>query len=174
VTCGREITVVYGADGSLEGRLAELAAVLGAAGWSDRRRDTTVPLRDLSQYGPPRWSLDWSPVEGFSLPALLETMPPDRRIPLKGWPDMRIGWTTRGKPAGLVTATTLGRGAPRTATATYQPVEVGGDDVGDLAARALARHEHAVAIRIKIDYYLDMNVNVRPGRLRKRLLPVWS
>jgi hypothetical protein len=51
-------------------------------------------------------------------------------------------------------------------------VEVGGADVGDLTVQAPARHQHAIAIQIKIGYYLNTNVNARPGRLRKRLLPV--
>lgn len=174
VTCSREIIVVYGLDDRLDGRLAELAAVLGAAGWGDRDGDSTVPMRDLDQREPPVWPVDWSPVEGFSLPAVLETMPPYRRFPLKRWLDMGIGWVSRGKPAELVTTTAGGRpgGDPHAATPVYQPVEVGGADVGDLAGQALARHQHAIAIRIKIDYYLNTNVNARPGRLRKRLLPV--
>jgi hypothetical protein len=173
VTCSREITVVYGVDGSLGRRLAELAAVLGAAGWGERQADTTVPLRDLDRREPPEWSVDWSAVAGFRLPALLETMPPVRRFPLKRWLDMGIGWVSRGQPADLVTTTAGGRpGDPRAATATYQPVEIGGAEVTGLASQALARHQHAIGIRIQICYYLNANVNARPGRLRKRLLPV--
>ena len=78
-----------------------------------------------------------------------------------------------GEPAELVTTTAAERPFDvRAASATYQPVQVSGADVGDLAGQALARHEHAIAIRIRIDYYLNTNVNTRPGRLRKRLLPV--
>jgi len=58
-------------------------------------------------------------------------------------------------------------GDPRTATPVCQPVEVGGADVGDLTVQALARHQRAIAIRIKIGYYLNTNVNARPGRLQK-------
>ena len=174
VTCTREITVVYGLDGGLDGRLAELAAVLAAAGWGDRDGDTTLPLPDLDRCEPPKWPVSWSPVEGFGLPAVLETMPPDRRFPLNRWLEMGIGWVSRGRPAELVTTTAGGwhSGDPRTATPVCQPVEVDGADVGDLTVQALARHQHAIAIRIKIGYYLNTNVNARPGRLRKRLLPV--
>ena len=84
VTCTREITVVYGLDDGLDGRLAELAAILGAAGWGDRDGDTTVPMRDLDQREPPKWSIDWSPVEGFSFPAVLETMPPGPQVRAEG------------------------------------------------------------------------------------------
>jgi hypothetical protein len=178
LTCTREVTAVYGIDGNLDARLADLAAVLGRAGWGDRQGDTTVPLRDLGHSPPPTWSVDWSPVAGFGLPAVLETMPPTRRFSLKSWLEMGIGWISRGKPtAELVTTRASGlTGELRTTTATYHPVEVSGADPGDLAGRALARHEHVIAIRIKIYYYLDSNVNAAPGRLRKRLLPVpaWS
>ena len=95
VTCSREVTVVYGLDGLLQDRLTELAAAIGAAGWGDRHGDTTVPLRDLGRAKPPEWSIDWSPVAGFALPAVLETMPPARQFPLKRWLDMGIGWISR-------------------------------------------------------------------------------
>jgi hypothetical protein len=173
LTCDREVTVVYGLDGELDARLAELAAVLGRAGWGDRQGDTTVPLRDLGHSQPPAWSIHWSPVAGFGLPATLETMPPPEQVRL----EMGMGWISRGEPGDLETTRAGGRpGDPRAATATYQPVEVGGSDVGDLADRALARHQHAIAIRIGIGYYRNWNVNARPGRPRKRLLPVpaWS
>ena len=172
VTCTREITAVYGADGRLDAALAELAAALGAAGWGARGGETTAPL-DLGRREPPEWPVRWSPGPGLGLPAGLETMPPDRRFPLSRWLDMGIGWISRGQHAELVTTTAGGRsGAARTATATYHPVEAGGPEVRDLAGRALARHEHAVAVRIGIVYYLNSNVNAAPGRLRKRLLPV--
>jgi hypothetical protein len=174
LTCTREVTAVYGLDGNLDARLAELATVLCRAGWGDRQSDTTVPLRDLAHRQPPRGHVNWSPADGVCLPAVLETMPPPRQVRL----EMGIGWISRGKPtAELVTTRAGGRpGAPRAATATYRPVEVGGSDVGDLADRALARHQHAIAIRISTGYYQNWNVNVRPGRPRKRLLPVpaWS
>jgi hypothetical protein len=70
----------------------------------------------------------------------------------------------------------MAAGPPPGRRPAYQPVEVGGSDVGDLADRALARHQHAIAIRISVGYYLNWNVNARPRRPRKRLLPVpaWS
>jgi hypothetical protein len=170
--CDRDVTAVYGFDGNLDARLAELAAVLGRAGWGDHQGDTTVPRHDLGRRPPPAWPIDWSPVPGFGLPAVLATMPPPEQVRL----EMGIGWISRGKPtAELVTTRASGRsGDPRAATATYQPVDVGGSDVGDLADRALARHQHAIAIRISTGYYRNWNVNARPGRPRKKLLPVRS
>lgn len=172
VTCSREVTVVYGLDGRLQDRLGGLAVALGAAGWGSRDGDTTVPLRALGRDRPPEWPVNWSPVPGFALPAMLETMPPARRFPLKRWLGMGIGWISRGEPADLVTTTaTSGQAGLRAATATAQPVEISGSDVTGLAGQALARHEHAIAIRITIGYYLNANINARPGRLRKRVLP---
>jgi hypothetical protein len=173
VTCCREVTVVYGFDGSLPGRLAGLAAALGAAGWGASA--DTIPLRDLDQRKRPVEQVTWSPTEGFGLPAGLATMPPDRRFPLTGWLYMTIDWASRGQSPELVT--TRERhwpDDPRAGTATYQPVQVADADVGRLAGQALEQHEHAVAIRIEVTYYLNSNVNARPGRLRKRLLPVWN
>jgi hypothetical protein len=173
VTCRREVTVVYGFDGGLPGRLAELATVLAAIGWGDSHDGSTVVLRDLNRREPPVWPLTWSPAAAFGPPAGLETMPPDRRFPLNRWLRMGIGWASRGEPPLLTTTREGARpGDPRTATVTYQPVEVAGNGVDRLAGQALDRHEHAVAIRIEVTYYLNANVNARPGRLRKRLLPV--
>jgi hypothetical protein len=48
--CGREVTVVYGFDGDLPGRLAGLAEALAAAGWGEMGHGGAwVPLRDLSR-----------------------------------------------------------------------------------------------------------------------------
>jgi hypothetical protein len=171
LTCTREVTAVYGLDGRLDARLAELAAVIGRAGWGGHQSDSTVPRPGLGRSPPPAWPVDWSPAAGVSLPPVLGTRPPGQQVRL----DMGIGWISRGAPASLVTTRASGSADdPRAATATYQPVEVGGSDVGDLADRALSGHQHAIAIRISVGYYSNWNVNARPGRPRKRLLPVWS
>jgi hypothetical protein len=76
-----------------------------------------------------------------------------------------------GLPASRDQARALGwPGNLRAASALYQPVEIGGTSIGQLTAQALARHEHAAAIRIKICYY--PNVTTGQQRLRRRLLPV--
>jgi hypothetical protein len=49
----------------------------------------------------------------------------------------RLGW-----PADLASA-----------NAVYRPVEISDTSVADLAERAVARHQHAVAIRIAVEYY---------------------
>jgi hypothetical protein len=173
VTCCREVTVVYGCDGSLSARLAELASVLGSAGWGDSSDDGTAPIRDLDRRKRPVRQVNWAPVQDFGLPAGLEAMPPERRFPLNRWLYMTISWVSRGKSLVLVWAGERSRpGDPRTGTPTHQPVEVADTGVDQMAGRALERHEHAIAIRIELTYYLNANVNARPKRLRKRLLPI--
>jgi len=195
--CSREVTAVYGFDGSLPAGLAGLAAALAAAGWGEGGSGGAwVPLRDLARRQvpdylpePPVWPGRWSPVPGLGVPPGLELASLHTYQDARGWLDMGIGWASRGPQAELVT-TRAGqdpgdRGLParrdqaralgwpddlRAASALYQPVEIGGTGVDQLAARALARHEHAAAIRIKIHYY--PNVTTGQRRLRRRLLPV--
>lgn len=166
--------VIYGCDGALSDRLADLAAVLGAVGWGERSGDSTVPLPDMPERDPPAWPLDWSPAGGLGFPAGLETgPPPDHLDSIRRWVEMGIGWISRGQPTGVLSTGGL-RWTPedRTATPVSQPVEVSGEGADRLAARALERHQHAIAIQVEIRYYVNFNVNARPGRLRKRLLPV--
>jgi hypothetical protein len=164
LTCERGITVVYGLDGSLGGRLAELAAALPAAGWDTTR--STGPDLDRK---PAIWGVSWSPGTGVPLPAVLETMPPEHRRPLHL--HMRISWVSRGDWLGQMSA---GQAGPPAATATYRPVEITGTDPEQLAAQALARHEHAIAISVLVPYYQNANVNAQPYRLRRKALPAWE
>ncbi len=119
-------------------------------------------------------------------PELAAGMPrfPERR------PEMGIGWASRGQAAELHAS--LGglpgcRGEPadrdqarrlgwpedlRTANPIYQPVELAGASVDSLASRALALHQHAIAIRIELGYYPNLNPAAPEYRPRKRLLPV--
>ncbi len=161
VWCTRDVTGVYGADGNLPDILAELRAALGRVGWTipDDRADF-----GKSQWEPVLWPFRLSD-EAPGPPAGLHTIP-------SGQPEMGIGWTSRGQPPAI--RTTMGNDPePPIATAVYQPVEVAGTGVDRLASQVLARHQHAIAIRIGILYYYNGNANAEPGRLRKRLLPVW-
>jgi hypothetical protein len=173
VSCDRAVTVVYGFEGSVPGRLDDLAVALVAAGWGNRRGQTVLPA-SLGQSPPPAWPLEWSPVPALGLPPGLERIPPDRTLGLNHRLDMGIGWISRGEPAAELTTTRqLGwPGDPRVATPLHRPVEVSGPDVAELAARALEKHPHAVAIRIEVGYYLNVNTDAGNGRLRKRLRPV--
>lgn len=174
VRCSREVTVVYGFDGHLTGRLAELAAALAAAGWTYPYGDLTNAASPAAQGASIAWPLSWAPVPRLRLPDNLKTMPPYRRLPLERWLDMGVGWASQGGAANLRTTTARNwPGDLRTATSTYRPVEVSGTSIADLASRALAGHDHALAIRVEVTYYLNTNINARPGRLRKRLRPVW-
>jgi hypothetical protein len=174
VTCRRNVTVVYGFDGPLPGQLSELTAVLSAAGWGDRHEGTTAVLQDLNRRERPVQGVAWSPAQGHRLPAGLETMPPGRTLPLTRWLSLGIDWVSRGAPALQEPSLYGGRPVdPLAATATCQPVQVDGADAGRLTSQALERHEHAVAVCIEMTYYLNANANARPGRLRKRLLPVF-
>ena len=173
VTCRRESTVVYGFDGSLRGSLTQVADGVRAAGWGEWRGEPEAAVPDMAGRTPPVWPLAWAPVPGFALPDGLETMPPDRRFPVESWLRMGIGWASRGEAADLVTTRETSRtGDPRAATATYRPVNIAGDDTRQLTAHAMARHEHALAIRVDITYYKNPNVNARPGRMRKKMFPV--
>lgn len=112
VGCGREVTVVYGFDGTLPGRLAGLAVALATAGWGeDGYGGAWVPLRDLarpqrSKYlpEPPVWPCRWSPVGGLALPPGLELESIHSYRADRGWLDMGLGWASRGEQAELVTS----------------------------------------------------------------------
>jgi hypothetical protein len=133
-------------------------------------------VSELGLYESVMWPFHWSAVEGLGLPDGLDTMP----IPFSwregttSWLVMGVGWASRGQPARLRTTLESARcGDPRARTALYQPVEVSGTGADRLASQALAQHQHAIAIRTEIVHYMNFNVNAEPGRLRKRLLPVW-
>lgn len=87
---------------------------------------------------------------------------------------MSIAWTTAEERAELNTER-VGIWRPadiKTATLIYQPVAVDDASIAELAERALAAHEHVLAMRIGIDYYLNTNVRAPGQRVPKRLLPV--
>jgi hypothetical protein len=164
VRCKREVTVVYGTDGNLDDRLAELRDVLSATGWTI---DDHMVLFGVTLGESLMWPFAWSAPDGLSPSPSLAITP---ALML----DMGVGWASRGRPPGLKTSRETSRsGDPRIATVLYQPVDVGGTSVDRLASEALARHQHAIAIRIGEDYYYNYNVNAKPDRLRKRLLPRW-
>jgi hypothetical protein len=138
------------------------------------------------------------------VPAVLKTIPydpglaerrPDLAVGMprfpERWPEMGIGWASRGQAAELHTSPGAPgyRGEPadrdqtrrlgwpgdlRTANAVYQPVELAGASVDSLASQALALHQHAIAIWIGIGYYPNLNPAAPEYRPRKRLLPVWG
>jgi hypothetical protein len=171
VECHRTVTAVYGADGPLTARLADLGTFLGSAGWGDFFSYGAihfVPEGTLEVQHPPVSGL-W---QQAPLPAGTEAVPPAgvhlARLVQVGWtsrgqpPDPR--WTLDGtwRPAGPV--------PPETASRYWHPVETDDADISVLAARALAGHEHAIAIGIPICYYF--NPDVRRSPIRRSLFPV--
>jgi hypothetical protein len=163
VWCRRDVTGVYGADGNLPDILAELRVALGRAGWAieDHRVDFGMSL-----WKPVMWPFHPSG-DALGPPAGQESLTSEEL-------NLGVGWTSRGQLPEVEThEETMRRGNPRIATAIYQPVEVEGAGVDHLVGLALARHQHAIAIRIGILYYYNGNANAKPGRLPTRLRPVW-
>lgn len=145
VSCTRKVTVVYGADGSLDDRLAELRAALSAAGWTIAE-DRILSV--MAQAGPFTWPVMWSVYDRRGI--------------------VSVGWASRGQPPEPWTGWIRPQNRRiRVPTVSYQPIEVDGTDIDSLARQTLARHQHAIAIQIQIDYY----ENSDPDGLRKKLLP---
>jgi hypothetical protein len=191
VRCERDVTVVYGFDGRLSARLSVLGEALAAAGW--REGGTVVSLPELSARSgrgelPLDVHLDWSPLPGIGL-APGQSPTGESYTVGDGWVEMGIGWISReesaaelrtfrfgqpgdrGRTANLEEARQLGWPADLTAAnIIYQPVEVSPAGLDELAARAVARHEYAIAIRITGHYY--PNAEARDERLPRRLRPI--
>jgi hypothetical protein len=175
--CTRQVVRVYGADGSLAARLDDLVGALAAAGWGRPDGAVTVPLQDLTGVVPPVRTVAWRPTAGAGAPAGLDSLYPAQRLPTWQRAGMNIWWGSRGwpywdarTPLGAVT-----RARAMRASALFQPVEMTPPEHADPIARALDGHEHAIVLGIDCTYYLNPNVNARPGRIRKRLIPVrWA
>jgi hypothetical protein len=192
VRCEREVTAVYGFDGSLPDRLTGLITALAAAGWQEN--SVWTPLRDFARGGglgelpkPPYERLRWSPVPGLGPPQALNLAGDSYPID-DGRAELAIGWISRGQPAELLSTRFFpqpGDHGPTanldwakplrwpadlaSANAVYRPVEISEAGVSDLAGRAVARHEHAVAIRIAVEYYYPKPAAT--ARLRYGLRP---
>ena len=165
--CIREVCVVYGVDGGLQTRRTELANVLIPAGWGDDR----FYSQDFPVSIPEFWGISWSAGHRSQLPAILQTTPPHHTHPMSL--HMRIAWVSRGQPAEDLSASLGSGNRPPTATAIYRPVDISGTDFMLTARQALTRHEHAIALKMVLYYYGNSNVNARPHRVRKRLVPAW-
>lgn len=173
--CRRSETAIYGADGPLSARLAELGAVLGHAGWADffSYGAASIPAGSLQSQRPPVTG-QW---QSASAPGGPEAVPP---AGVRQGRQLTVGWTSRGQPPDPQW-TLDGRWhqgqppapePPRTASRYCQPVDCRYADTEALAADALSSHEHAIALRIGICYYL--NPDVRRFPMRKRILPTAS
>jgi len=170
--CRRSETAIYGADGPLPGRLADLGTVLGHAGWADffSYGTPSIPAGSLQTHRPPVTG-QWQPASASGGP---EAVPP---AGVRQSRQLTVGWASRGQPPDpqwtLDGRWHQGQPAspepPTTASRHCQPVDCRYADTEALAADALSRHEHAIALRIGICYYL--NPDVRRFPMRKRILP---
>jgi hypothetical protein len=166
VICTRRIWAAYGCDGHLQSRLTELSSTLRAIGWGNLRGGSWDVRGGL---GGPSASqmrtLSWGPGGGLAheLPSLA-----GQSDVLRESANMYVSWADRTDPGDIV-APRSARGAdPAHASLLYQPVEVGGEDEGVLAAQALLRHENTIIVGLQADYYRNANVNIEPDRLPKR------
>lgn len=172
VQCQRVLLRIYGADGPLPGRLRELARAIGAAGWGTLDGDATIPLAGLARQDPPTRPISWRPVPGFGLPEGLQLIPVARQFPSWRWIHMQIGWASRGQSARAVTLLSpaqTNRNAWR--SPLCEPLQAVTDGVADTVSRALAEHQHAVALRIEFTYYIHLNATRGPARITPRLRP---
>lgn len=160
VMCSRDVAVLYGFDGGLAARLTKLSRVLRSCGWGEiqlQPRDSPARAK-------------WQPTGDLGYPPGLETVPPDPRYP----PSLRmmIAWAAPGQSAESLAIETPWPWDTSIASPWYQMLEVDGPAIGPLAAQTLSDRQHALVMDIEVVYYSNVNVNVRPGRLRKKLLPV--
>jgi hypothetical protein len=172
VQCQRVLLRICGADGSLPGRLGELARAIGAAGWGTLQGDATVPLAGLGHQDPPTRPIPWRPVPGFGLPEGLRLMPVARQFPSWRWVHMQIGWASRGHSALALTLLSPAQADRHTRRSPVcEPLEATTDGVADTVSRALAAHQHAVALRIEFTYYIHLNATRGPASITPRLIP---
>jgi hypothetical protein len=160
VRCKREVTAVYGFDGSLRDRLAGLSATIAAAGWEELSYATL--LGELARReengdspGSPIVWVSWSFIGDFGL------------LPAPSHVGMSTRWISRGQSAGQLGLPDT----PASANAVCRPAGIAGADICDLAAQALASHEHALAIGLTAHYY--PNADTTDDHFRKRLIPVF-
>jgi hypothetical protein len=170
--CRRSVTAIYGADGPLAARLADLGAVLGHAGWAEffSYGAPSIPAGSLQTQRPPVTG-QWQPAV---VPGGPEAVPP---AGVRQSRQLTVGWASRGQPPDakwtLDGRWHQGQPAspepPRTASRYCRPVDCRYADTEALAADALSRHNHAIALRIGLCY--DLNPDVRHFPMRKRILP---
>jgi hypothetical protein len=95
-----------------------------------------------------------------------------RQFPSWRWVHMQIGWASRGKSTSAVTVLNpaqANRHARR--SPVCEPLQAITDGAADTVSRALAAHEHAIALRIEFTYYIHLNATRGPARITPRLLP---
>lgn len=161
VVCTRTIWAAYGCDGDLQDRLTELSSTVSAVGWGYLDDDNlTVRPGRLGPSAWPKRSLSWRPAAGS-------------RLADNVWEsaDMDVSWADRTDPGNIVAPRTAAGADPSRASLLYQPVEIGGEDIGALAAQASRRYENTIMIELRADYYANANRLPRRFRLARGYLP---
>jgi hypothetical protein len=179
--CIREVTAVYGFDGTLLPLLRSLDQALPPAGWNlgtpalpqswaDLDPGYAATAEKLARHRT-RWMTDrrvnptWRPAEALDYPPDGEGTPPWGQPPLT--PRMRVTWSSRGQATGWL-------GDPnkkRPTTREYVAVEVSESGVRELLEEALARYEHALTVTIKLAYYSNPNARAWRHRVPRNILP---
>ena len=170
VKCTRAITCAYGCDGDLGWLLGELSSALYQNGWG--RHEDGYGSRQ-AYLGPPAWPkypLWWRPTAALRPPPGLETILPDGQSELQDLMRMEVGWASLDDPGNVFVPSERIADLARPHL-QCQPVEVGGDEVGELVARVLSRNAYVITVELSAGYYYNTHVYERPGRLRKRLRP---
>jgi hypothetical protein len=179
--CVRQVTVVYGFDGSLLSRLRSLDQALPPAGWkmgtpalpqswADLDPDYAATTERLARHRT-RWMIDrrvnltWEPTEALGYPPDGEGTPPWGEPPLT--PRMRVTWSSCGQETGWGRDPNKRRGA----TQNYLPVEVSESDAVELLDQALGRHDHALTVTINLAYYSNPNARAWRHRIPRYLFP---
>jgi hypothetical protein len=181
--CARSVTVVYGFDGRLLAMLDVLGEALFAAGWGKLKNERRgagpveqlwVPLtgqelveRRDSDFRARIVYPQWRPNSTLGRPAVMEGTPPWGSPPLS--PRMSVSCVSRGQEwrAGPADDVGSARHAPR----NFLLLEKSEVEQRGLEDHALATHEHAVAVNIRLGYYSNPNVKAAPHRIPRYWLP---
>ncbi len=176
VQCDRWVVGVYGADGPIRDRLADLGGILATAGCEEFFLGVGPgygPLESALSRANARWRdprRAGSSDEDATPPAGIT----QHRI-------VQVGWASRGEPPnpdhtldGRWRAGGPAEPDPQAKASRFEcAVETAYANIDELAARALAGHEHAIAITLQHCYYV--NPDIRHHALPRRLVPllVW-
>jgi hypothetical protein len=176
VQCDRRVVGVYGVDGPIRDRLAGLGAILAAAGCEKFFLGVGSGYGPLES-GPSRANARWRDPRRAGAGDEDNTPPAG----ITQYRTVGVGWASRGEPPNPdYTLDGRWRGGgpaepdpPPNANSFEHAVEMAYANIGELAARALASHEHVIAIALQHCYYVNPDIRQHP--LPRRLIPrlVW-
>jgi hypothetical protein len=183
VRCQRQVAVVYGFDGAIASQILGLVRVMERAGWQpylQTRRGMVdpVPIRSITGHNGAaigHWAGPHPRQENREPPQFAVVGPRERSSQVC---QVHVAWATRTDPGHTVLHPVFPPphdAQTRERRGFYQPVEFSGmalpADIGEFAASAFERHEHAVGLMIELGYYENRATTTRPHALRKRLVP---